>query len=156
MRDLATLKAAQAAVLVDPKLQAVRDENGRILETHCNFGAIRVANPLGCTELDGLMADSQYKVMADNLSKRWAKVDGMTAVAHACAGGLAFAAMTSEMLGEAHGHIASISPEPMQWSGSLNKKVPMVCNVGKEDLDERESMAFPVACGEPSYFVWDE
>ena len=44
---------------------------------------------------------------------------------------------------------------PMQFSGSLNKKVPMVCNIGRTDADEKESVAFPVDKGEPSYFIWD-
>lgn len=155
MRDLAVLKSAQAAVIADPALQPVKNAAGAIVETHCNFGAERVAQAMGCTELDGLMADGQYEVMDENASLRWAKVDGMTATAHACAGGLAFAASSSAMLHEAHGHIASISPEPMQFSGSLNKKVPMVCNIGKADADEKESVAFPVDKGEPSYFIWD-
>lgn len=156
MKNLTTLKTAQAAILADKSLQPVKDTAGKITETHCNIGAERVANAMGCRELDGLMADGQYAVMYRNASKRWAKVDGAAAVAHAMAGGLAFAAMTGAMLREEHGHIASISPEPMQFSGSLHKNVPLVTNIGKTDADERESMAFPVAFGEPSYFSWDD
>jgi hypothetical protein len=120
-----------------------------------NLGAMRVARAMGCNELDDIMADEQHRVMSSNTSKRWAKVNGMTATAHACAGGLAFAAMNSETMKEAHGHIAAVSPEPMQFSGSLNKNVPMVCNIGKVNADEKESLAFPVACGEPDYFIYD-
>jgi hypothetical protein len=155
MRDLAKLKSAQAAILADQSLQPVKDAAGNIIETHCNFGAERVAREMGCLELDGMVADDQYATMARNASKLWAKVSGQTAAAHAMAGGLAFAAMTAAQLGDAHGHIASISPEPMQWSGSLGKDVPMVVNIGRVDTDEKESMAFPVAKGEPSYFTYD-
>ena len=155
MRSLEALKAAQAANLSDPTLQPVKDVNGKITTTFCNIGAIRVANAMGCSELNGLMADDQYKVMSVNASKQWAKVAGSVAAAHALVGGLAFAAMTGEMLGENHGHIASISPEPMQLSPSLGKAVPMVCNIGKTDADEKESAAFPVDKGEADYFIWD-
>lgn len=154
MKDLAALKAAQAAILADQSLQPVKDASGRIVETHCNFGAERVARAMGCRELDGLKADDQCAVMLGNASGLWAKVGGTEACAHAMAGGLAFAAMTAAQLGEDHGHIASVSPEPMQFSGSLGKEVPMVTNIGRADLDEKESQAFPVAKGEPDYFTW--
>lgn len=155
MRDLATLKAACDEIVSDPNLQPVKDSSGKIVETHCNLGAMRVARAMGCDELDNLMADQQYEVMSDNATKRWAKVDGMTASAHALAGGLSFAAMTSEQLGETHGHIAAVYPAQMQESPSLGKEVPLVANVGKTDAEEKESAAFPVADGEPDYFIWD-
>lgn len=155
MKDLAKLKAILTQIVNDPKLQPIKDADGKIVETHCNFGAICVANEMGCHELDGLNADAQYKVMDDNASGLWLKVPGESAALFALVGGLAFAAMTSEMLEEQHGHIAAVSPEPMQFSGSLNKEVPMVCNIGKEDKDEKESQAFPVAEGEAIYFVWN-
>lgn len=155
MRDLETLRSIGNEIVHDPDLEPKRDSAGVIVETHCNEGAERVAQAMGCDELNDLLADDQYDVMDDNVSKRWARVDGMTATAHALAGGLAFAAMTSTMLGELHGHIAAVAPEPMQWSGSLGKNVPMVFNVGKTNADEKESAAFPVADGECSYFIWD-
>lgn len=155
MRDLQTLLDACDEVVHDPDLQPSKDAGGRVMVTHCSEGAARVAQALECDELDNLTADQQYDVMDDNATRRWARVDGMTACAHACAGGLAFAAMSSSMLGEAHGHIAAVYPTPMQLSGSLGKNVPMVANVGKHNEEEKESAAFPVAKGEPSYFIWD-
>jgi hypothetical protein len=155
MKDLQILKAACDAVLADPKLLPVKDAAGNIVETHCNFGAIRVANAVGCHELDGKMADQQYTTMDDNASGLWLKVTGDAATAFAQLGGLAFACASSKMLGEAHGHIAAVYPAPMQFSGSLGKNVPVVANIGKTDTEEAESRAFPVAKGEPSYFVWN-
>lgn len=157
-----------AEIVHDPALQPERDSAGRILETHCNEGAERVAHVAGCFELDGKMADQQYEVMEANESGKWLKVDGETASLHAqghpegqlgmcpdgCAGGLAFAALPSYRLGELHGHIAAVAPEPMEMSGSLGHDVPMVFNVGKTNADEKESAAFPVARGEADYFVW--
>lgn len=141
-------------IVHDPSLEPFRDSSGKIVETHCNEGAERVAQALGCDELDNLMADQQYRVMEENQSGRWKKVLGQEATDHALSGGLAFAAATSAMLGETHGHIAAVYPAPMEWSGSLAKDVPMVANVGKTDAEEKESAAFPVAMGEPDYFTW--
>lgn len=155
MRNVETLRAACDDILRDKNLKPVKDSEGNIVKTFCNEGAMYVARSMGCYELDSLMADDQYKVMSKNVSKRWAKVAGMTSAAHANFGGLAFAAMTSEMLKEFHGHIAAIYPAPMEFSESLQKAVPVVANVGKSNLKEKESMAFPVAQGEPDYFIYD-
>lgn len=154
MRDVEMLRSVCYEVVHDPGLQPLI-ENGEVVETHCNAAAERVAQRMGCEELDNLMAEQQHEVMRANVTKRWAKVDGMTASAHANAGGLAFASATAEMLCARHGHIAALTPEPMEYSGSLGKDVPMVANVGKQDADEKESQAFPVAYGEPDYFIWD-
>lgn len=147
------LKAVLDAIIADPEL-APKTVNG-VLVTHCNAGAIRAANAAGCHELDGLMADDQYKTMDENRLGTWLKTSGESASLLANSGGLAFAAMTSKMLGETHGHIAAVYPAPMQYSGSLNKEVPLVANVGKTDAEEKESMAFPVSKGEPDYFCWN-
>ena len=148
------LKAACDEVIADESLQPVKDAAGKIIETHCNFGAARVAEAMGCGELSGHNADEQYQIMSSNASGRWKKVSGSEATIHALDGGLAFAALPSHRLEEAHGHIAAIYPAGMQWSGSLGQDVPMVANVGKLDAEERASQAFPVAEGEPDYFVW--
>jgi hypothetical protein len=170
MKDLTTLKAAQKKVLADPSLKPA---NG---VTHCSQGAQIVASDMGCHELEDarghfLLADAQYEIMSANKSGKWQKVPGCAASLWAQQGGLSFAAMTSKMLTERgaqaavkagkpippadeHGHIASISPEPMQMSGSLGYPVPMLCNIGRQDADEKESAAFPVSCGEADYFIY--
>lgn len=154
MPDLPTLKAAQAAALANPAMAPQKDAAGNVVKTFCNFAAQLVAKAMGCDELDNLMADDQFSVMIANASGRWKRVSGQEAASWAMAGGLAFAAASSAMLKEAHGHIASISPEPCQFSGSLDTYVPMLCNVGMTDADEKTSLAFPVADGEPDYFTW--
>lgn len=153
------LKTACDAVLTDQTLQPVKDASGNIIETHCNIGAARIAASMDCKELSGpdgkaLMADAQHAVMDANASGRWEKVNGSEAAAWALTGGLAFASASSNMLHEAHGHIAAVYPATTQFSGSLNKLVPIVANVGKEDRMEKESLAFPVADGEPDYFTY--
>ena len=149
MRDLDVLKATIKELLSDPNIVA---HNGA---TYCNLAAMRAARAFGCDELDNSMADDQYNTMMVNASKRWARVSGMTAAAHSGVGGLAFAAKFSASMNEAHGHIALLSPLPMQMSGSLGKMVPVVCNIGKENGEMRVSKCFPVAYSEPDYFIYD-
>lgn len=150
----AQLKAACDEVIADESLQPVKDAAGKIIETHCNEGAEKVAEAMGCEELSGFLADEQYQIMATNASGRWTKVDGIAATIHALGGGLGFAALPSHRLNEAHGHIATVYPAGMQYSGSLGHDVPMVANVGVLDSEERASQAFPVSVGDPDYFIW--
>lgn len=161
------------ALVSDPKLQPEYDIEGNLLTTHCNQAAVRVAKIMGCDEFDApnLLADDLYNIMTLNASKCWRIAGGQEATLHALGGGLAYAASTSLMLNEAHGHIAVICPLGMQKSGSLDKDVPIVANVGKGDPGGqlgpsvggvrkkknwicKVSQAFPPSKGEPSYFAW--
>lgn len=148
-----TLKAACDAVLLDPALKPSPD--GKV--THCNSAAQIVAKALGCDEFDDpkgapIMANAMHAVMKANASGKWKPADGRSATLHALDGGLAFAAIVEEV----HGHLAAIYPVGMQASGSLKKDVPMVANVGKTVGLMKVSGAFPVANGEPDYFVWGD
>jgi hypothetical protein len=58
-----------------------------------------------------------------------------------------------QMVKLAHGHVAVVYPAPMQRSGSWNKTVPMLANIGKKNGLMRASQAFPL---EPDYFVLKE
>jgi hypothetical protein len=169
------LKAACDAVVADPALQPEYSaKTGLLIATHCDDGAAHVARAMGCEEFadPDLTADLMHALMTANASGRWRRVSGQEAVFHALDGGLAFAAATGAMLGEKHGHICAIRPEARQFSSSLNRDVPMVANVGKGDPSAplvdgpakglrtkrnwncRVSGAFPVAKGEPEYFIW--
>lgn len=154
------LKDACDQVMHDSSLAPKKDKSGKIIETHCNEGALLVARAMGCREFevaDGeeeLMADAMCQLMSDNVSGNWEKVDGSTATLHALSGGLGFAAMSSYELGEAHGHIAAIYPVGMQESGSLGHDVPMVANVGVCLAEEKSSQAFPVSKGEANYYIF--
>ena len=149
------LKAACDAAVKNPKYQPVFNAAGNFMESFCNEGAQSIANAMDCHELDGLDADQQHAVMLANVSGRWTKVDGDALSNHVQAGGLGFASATSAMIKQAHGHIAAGLPAPMVWSGSLGKLVPQVANVGIANAEEAESRAFPVAFGEPDYFIYD-
>lgn len=150
----AMLKAACDAAMVNPKLQPEKVK-GKVVRTHCNEAAIAIAGAMGCQELAYRNADEQYQIMNSNATRRWKKVTGQEATIHALGGGLAFAALPSQRLGEAHGHIAAVYPVGMQASESLKKDVPLVANVGGTNGLVRVSKAFPVAKGEPDYFVWE-
>lgn len=146
--NLEALKAACDEVIADPGLAPGAGV------THCNEGARRVAQAMDCHDFDdeSLLADDMVAIM--HAGGDWVKVIGSIASIHAGQGGLAFAAMSSAQLSEVHGHIAALYPAAMQFSGSLNRNVPMVANVGKQEREEKATEAFPVDLGEPDYFVW--
>jgi hypothetical protein len=123
-------------------------------KTFCNIGARRVAQAMGCHDFDDedLCADDMISIMENG--SQWSRATGSEATIHALGGGLAFAAMPSARLGEAHGHLAALYPVGMGWSGSLAKDVPYVANVGRQNGEEKVSEAFPVKKGEPNYFIW--
>lgn len=154
------LKDAGEAALSNP---AFKPSEGI---THCNSAAISIANAFGCHELDGLMADDQYKVMGKNLSGKWKNVVRHDAVIHALDNGLAFAILPSYRIMDGidpetdkpiyakHGHLAAVAPIGMQWSGSLQHDVPLVYNVGRTVGLMKTSQAFPVMSGDPYFFIW--
>lgn len=165
----AVLKTACDAVVAAPELRPEYSSAGDLLETFCNIGARRVAQAMGCHDFDdvNLNADAMHAIMTAG----WLRVTGAEATLHALDGGLAFASVTGAMIGETHGHIAAIRPESRQPSNTLKCDVPVVANVGRGDPQAplvagpragiktkrnwncRVSQAFPVAKGEPNYFV---
>ena len=152
------LKDACDQVINDPDLAPEIGPDGHVTVTHCNAGALLVAQALSCHEFDTdgepLMADEMIALMERNESGKWSTGTGSEATIHALSGGLGFAAKTSAELGEAHGHIAAIAPLGMQaghWG-----EVPMVANCGKQNGEERVSQAFPISRGEPTYFLWNK
>lgn len=122
-------------------------------ETFCNFAAAEAANAYGCHDLDGLNADMQL-LRLQGQPFGWTIGTGTRAAAHALLGGLAFAAKSYP--GE-HGHITLIAPEPPEMSGSWGIMVPIVAHVGKPpNAIKKVSGAFPVAKGEPQYFLYKD
>jgi len=125
--------------------------------TFCNVGVTRVASAYGYIFAPDTLANDMIKIMRGD--RRWTNVfsNGTKAHYHACAGGLAVAAIAMD----GHGHVACVAPSPMCFSGSLGRYVPMIMNVGKNEAIGghsqycRVSQAFPVAHGEPEYFLLD-
>ncbi len=170
------LKAVMDAIVAAPDLRPQYTSDATLLRTFCNLGAQRAAKAAGCAELDlpnfEENADFLYAIMDHNESHHWARVDRAAATAHALAGGLCFAALTSKQLGAKHGHIATVRPERMRMSASAGGEVPMLANVGVGDMTKplmslggniwtrpnwncRESEAFAVKrVGPAVYFAW--
>ena len=143
-----TLRQACARALDNPSFQPA---NG---ETFCNLAVTSVAEAMGCEEFSGLMADQIYAKMEANASGKWEKVVGPVASQDASEGNFVVAAMSSTQLGETHGHVATCYPQAAGFSGSLNKYVPVVANIGKSVGVMKSSEAFPVDKGEPDYFSY--
>jgi len=158
----AVLKAACDSVLSDKTL-CPEYKDGKLIKTFCNIGARKIAQAMGCSELDSpeATADVMCAIMQKNESGRWKKVSGADATIYALSGVLCFAAMPSERMKEAHGHIAAVYPVGMQPSGSLGHDVPMLANIGKQNWKDgkpnppiKSSEAFPVSFGEADYFAY--
>lgn len=157
----ALLKEACDMVIHDPDLAPEVDHvANKVTKTHCNEGALLVAQAMGCAEfdvpagVDPLTADQMVSLMISNESGRWRLADGAAATIHALDGGLGFAAMSSSQLKELHGHICAVYPVGMGMSGSLGHDVPYVANVGTCQAEEKSSQAFPPSKGEASYFIY--
>ena len=149
MIDKEKLKDFLLALVKAPELQP---QDGK---TFCNIGAKRVADLFGCTDFDNpdWLADEMIRLIS--WSPSWTKTSfGEIAAAFSQLGGLAFAAMDSQTLDEEHGHIATIFPADCELSPSLNCLVPLVANVGAKNGILKVSEAFPVAKGQPDYYLW--
>ncbi len=149
MIDPEKLKDFLIDLTKDPSLQP---ENGK---TFCNFGARRGAQLFQCSDFDAddLTADAMIWILLG--STHWAKTsDGEIAAAFARSGNLCFAAMSSERLGEEHGHIAAVFPADTEFSPSLKINVPLIANVGAKNGIMKTSEAFPIEKGCPDYFLW--
>lgn len=134
----------KAIVKYPPKKNAA----GEVLETYCNWGLTDIAEAVGCKEIRGKTANEiqSFAVLNPQIFRQ---DTGDRAWTHAIHGGFAFAAQ----VGEHHGHVAAVAPLEMELSGSWNKKVPILANVGKENGLMRASKCFQV---EPLYFLWGE
>ncbi len=104
--------------------------------THCNQAAQEIANAMGVTDIDGMMANEQAAALAG--APNWRSDTMERAAAHALKGGLAFAVLVDYP----HGHITAIYPDPMEQSGSWACEVPIVANVGRENKRCKLSAAF--------------
>ncbi len=116
--------------------------------TYCNIALQRTGKFYNYPYFDGLVADEiATKAIADQFPVL-EKITGDVATDYAMKGGFCFAAHVYPD----HGHVAVISPQPMAFSPSWNKRVPVVANVGFDNAFLPASQAFPVSLGEPSYY----
>lgn len=140
--DPEELRKTLDTIVRDPSLKAKNDGT-----TFCNYGVSRAAKLFGL-DLEGKLANQIIDLI--RASSAWLCVSGGQASDWAQRGGLGLAVMP----GEPHGHVATLYPAPMQVSTSLNREVPVLANVGKNNGIMRASQAFPVAQGEPAYHIY--
>lgn len=143
------LRAECDAAMTDPDYQPNTPTPGT---THCNQAVRRIARAMGCEDFPaGMLANDQLALVASGGA--WRPVSAETAQRHAYWGGLAVAAKEYHP----HGHIAVVYPQEFPvFSPSWAKAVPWVANVGKANGVMGTSKAFPVADGEPTYYIWGE
>ena len=125
-----------------------KNDKGEVIETYCNWALRDIALTVGCGELRDKTANQIHKHALNN-PQLFIQDSGERAAAHAMRGGFAFASQTADI----HGHVAAVAPMEMEFSGSWNKKVPVLANVGKENGMLRSSKCFRT---EPTYFLWGE
>ena len=82
-------------------------------------------------------------------SADWEEASPERACEHAKRGNLAICGKQYSTMD----HVSTIYPTEMLFSGSWNKYVPLIANVGKENGIMKVSQAFPVAEGEPQYWI---
>ena len=148
----AALRAACDAALNDPSLAASDIDGDGDLDTKCNWGLQRIAAELGCLEFSGKRAN---EIHAMCLSKPldYDSLSPERAVEAAKAGGLVVASLPNPA---GSGHVAVVYPTSSGFSGTLNRPVPMVANIGKPPNGVvPASKGFPVArYGEICWFLW--
>lgn len=143
--NIEKLKNVCNAVVTDKKFEA---KNG---ETYCNFAFWEVAAEMGYEEFRAKKMTANQIIRHIEESNGWRKTEPEVAHAFARNGGLAVAGKKYPK----HGHIAAVFPtSAMLFSGSLNKYVPVLANVGRTNGIMKASECFPVSEGEPDYWCW--
>ena len=119
--------------------------------TYCNQAVREVAEALGCRDFpQNILANAMVDLMSSAYG--WRTDTAERASEHAIRGGLAIAGKKYAV----HGHVAVIAPQPCSYSGSWAAPVPILANVGTRNGFMKASEAFPVAGGEPAYYLWGE
>ena len=130
--------------------------------THCNQAAHAVARAYGCLAFLDLKtnapycADDIHRIMATSKDFALKQMEECQALVNQ--GVLIFASLTSDRLGESHGHICSLTPGNEESSGTWQSDhVPAGMNIGGITTSFRNkgvNWAFPVAKGRPDFFAW--
>ena len=162
MKDPVLLASVQDQVWADPRWKASFDPVTKIETTHCNQGALAVANGVGCHEFDPPSGGDPYtadqlwyffqRVTSNFLEKNLADVHDLVQ-----AGSLVYAVCPFWLLNEGHGHVVSLTPGDAVKSESLNLWVPVCLNISTVVLSGRSvgiNWAFPMKRITPKFFAW--
>jgi len=128
--------------------------------TFCNEAVNVVATAMGFTGFENRMADEIMDIMAN--SPDWSNVPMEKAQDMANQGSLLIAGLTSKELGQDHGHVVTVRPGKMIFSGKWGL-VPRVINVGSHNFIARAQSGPLInqGCGVnesfiqlPKFWVW--
>ena len=140
------------AVVVDPDFVS-RDITGDdIKETFCNRALWEIAAEMGCEVFKKKKMYARDIIKHCQNSGDWTEVNPEKALEHAKRGNLAICGKRYPTMD----HVAAIFPTDMLFSGSWDKYVPVVANVGKRNGIMKVTEAFPVVEGEPNYWAYIE
>jgi hypothetical protein len=113
--------------------------------TKCNFGVQRVAFEFEYSGFAKKMANDICDIVIK--SPDWGRTDPDGAAAAAWNGLFVIAAQK----GKPNGHVATVYPGGLSFSGKWQKNCPLVANVGKKNWICKASEAF---VDEPEYFIY--
>lgn len=104
--------------------------------TFCNQGVNYVAETMGCKDFEGKNADEIVAFLSS--SQDWSLVPMERAQELANQGSFLISGLSSEALGQSHGHVAVIRPGKPVYSGKWNtSQCPRVLNIGVENFIAR-------------------
>lgn len=163
LKDPQLLIKVQDTVWNDPRWKPTSNPDGSET-THCNQASLAVANGVGCHAFDAPSGGEPYT--ADQLYNYFQRKDTpflekdlIDVQELANAGSLIYAVLSSWMMGQTHGHIVSITPGEMVYSGSLKKHVPVCLNIGTAKYSARLiglNFAFNMQKFNPRFFAWKD
>ena len=157
MKNPALLNLVQDKVFANPNRWPMIGNKEEI--TYCNLAALDVAHGVGCTDLDSpgkepLLADQMYDLMKGSdkfLIKPMADCQDLVN-----AGTLIFAILPGEKLNQGHGHICTLTPGVMAFSGHWDAKAPMCMNLGRQGTCFRQKGVNWAFVPVPEFFAWKE
>lgn len=154
MKDPKRLIEAQDLTFADKTLWPSEGDT-----TYCNLAALRVAHGMGCHDLDGsgkvpYLANQLYELMRES-DRFLVKVIG-DCQELVNAGTLIFAILPGSRLNAVHGHVCTLTPGPMDFSGHWDIKTPLCMNLGRVGTCFRAkgvNWAFQTI---PEFYAWKE
>ena len=106
-------------------------------QTYCNMAVGKVLMTMGSLELrnpGGSPLDANQMVAAMSSSSNWQEVQMEDAQALANSGQVVVAGMTSQQLGQDHGHVVVVRPGTAELSNKWGGLAPKVSHVGEKSL----------------------
>lgn len=142
MRDIVTLIDAICDVYDNTAFLPKEDGT-----TFCNLAVSAVAEAMGCKDFVGKTADQIVAFIST--SEHWSPVPFERSQELANQGSLLVAGMSSQQLGQGHGHIVVLRPGKPCYSGKWQGSAPRCLNVGKENFLARAKRGplVGMACG---------